>query len=126
VTALLLACSLVSCGREGRAVTVSWKITPTPPMVGTDTLVALRLLDAAGNPVSRARLQLEAHMSHPGMSPITADVIERDAGTYEARVRLPMAGDWRFVVAGAAADGTRITNDTPVPGVRAAATPGGG
>ena len=55
VTAVLLACSLASCGREGRAVTVSWNITPTPPMVGADTLVGLRLHDAEGNPVSRAR-----------------------------------------------------------------------
>ena len=126
VTAVLLACSLAACGREGRAVTVRWNITPTPPLVGTDTVVALRLQDADGNPISRARLQLEAHMSHPGMTPVTADVIERSAGAYEARVRLPMAGDWRFVVAGALADGTRITHDTPVPGVRAAATAGGG
>jgi hypothetical protein len=126
VTAVLLACSLVACGREGRAVTVSWNITPTPPLVGADTLVRLRLLDAEGHPITLAKLQLEAHMSHPGMTPVTAGVIEQSAGAYEARVRLPMAGDWRFVVAGALADGSRITHDTPVPGVRAAATPGGG
>jgi len=125
VTAALIACSLASCGREGRALTVSWSITPTPPMVAGDTLVGLRLRDAGGKPVSRARLRFEAHMSHPGMTPVTADVIEQSAGTYEARVRLPMAGDWRFVVAGTLADGSRITYDTPVPGVRAAATPGG-
>ena len=56
---------------------------------------------------------------------LAADVIEQSAGAYEARIRLPMAGDWRFVVAGTLADGSRITHDTPVPGVRAAATPGG-
>ena len=126
VTAVLIACSLASCGRAGRPVTVSWSITPTPPMVGVDTLVDLRLHDAEGKPVSRAMLRLEAHMSHPGMTPVTADVIERSGGAYEARVRLPMAGDWRFVVAGTLADGSRITNEAPVPGVRAAATPGGG
>jgi hypothetical protein len=94
-------------------------------MVGADTLVGLRLRDAEGHPISRARLRLEAHMSHPGMAPVTADVIEHGAGAYEARLRLPMAGDWRFVVAGTLADGNRITHDTPVPGVRAVATPGG-
>jgi len=94
-------------------------------MVAGETLVGLRLRDAGGKPVSRARLRFEAHMSHPGMTPVTADVIEQSAGTYEARVRLPMVGDWRFVVAGTLADGSRITHDTPVPGVRAAATPGG-
>ena len=50
VTAVLIACSLASCGREGRAVTVSWSITPTPPMVAGETLVGLRLRDAGGNP----------------------------------------------------------------------------
>ena len=125
VTAVLIACSLASCGRESRAVTVSWSITPTPPMVGGETLVSLRLRDAGGKPVSRARLQFEAHMSHPGMTPVTAAAIEQSAGAYEARVRLPMAGDWRFVVAGTLADGSRITHDAPVPGVRAGATPGG-
>jgi hypothetical protein len=125
VTALLLAGSLVSCGREGRAVTVSWTINPTPPTVGADTEVGLRLHDADGNPVSRAKLQLEAHMSHPGMAPVTAAMTERSDGTYEARVRLTMAGDWRFVVAGTLADGRRITRDTAVAGVRAAAAPGG-
>ncbi len=126
VTAVLLACSLASCGRAGRAVTVSWNISPTPPMVGVDTTVGIRLQDAEGNPITRARLQLEAHMSHPGMTPLTADLIEQSDGAYEARVRLPMAGDWRFVVAGTLADGSRITHDTPVPGVRVAATSGGG
>jgi hypothetical protein len=126
VTAVLLACSLASCGREARAVTVRWNIAPTPPIAGGDTLVGLRLEDAGGNPIARARLQLEAHMSHPGMTPVTSDVIERSAGAYEARVQLPMAGDWRFVVAGTLADGSRITRDTPVPGVRAAAPRGGG
>ena len=57
VTAVLIACSLASCGREGRAVTVSWNITPTPPMVAGETLVGLRLRDAVGKPVSRARLR---------------------------------------------------------------------
>ena len=94
-------------------------------MVGRETLVGLRLHDAEGKPVSRARLQLEAHMSHPGMTPVTADVIEQSAGAYEARVRL--------------ADGRRLAvrrrwharrrqphhPGQPVPGVRAAATPGG-
>ena len=126
VTAVVLACSLASCGRAGRAVTVSWNISPTPPMVGADTTVGLRLHDAEGHPITRAKLQLEAHMSHPGMTPLTAAVIEQSGGAYEARVRLPMAGDWRFVVAGTLAGGRRITHDTPVPGVRAAATPGGG
>ena len=126
VTAILLACSLAACGRAGRGVTVSWHITPTPPMAAADTIVGLRLRDAEGNPVSRARLHLEAHMSHPGMAPVTADVIEQSAGAYQARLRLTMAGDWRFVVAGTLADGSRITHDTPVPRVRAAPTPGGG
>ena len=129
LTAVLLACSLASCGRPARAVTVSWNITPAPPMVGADTLLELRLEDAEGKPVPKAKLRLEAHMSHPGitpMMPVPADLIEKNAGVYEARVQLPMAGDWRFVVAGTLADGNRFTHEMPVRGVRAATTPGGG
>ena len=116
VTAVLIACSLASCGREGRAVTVSWSIAPTPPMVAGETLVVFRLRDAGGKPVSRARLRFEAHMSHPGMTPVTADVIEQSAGTYEAQVRLPMAGDWRFVVAVISPTAAASPTTRPFPG----------
>ena len=120
VIAVLLACCLTGCGGQAPAVTARWNITPTPPIAGADLVVGVRLQDAEGSPVPRATLRLEAYMSHPGMAPVTADVVERSPGAYEARVRLPMAGDWLFVVAGSLADGRRVTDDTPVAGVRAA------
>ena len=59
-------------------------------------------------------------MSHPGMAPITAEVLDRGNGAYEARLRLTMTGDWIFVVSGQLTDGSRITEETKV---RAVASP---
>lgn len=122
LTAGLLAFCCVAMACSGRAgdVAVTWKIEPTPPITGSATIVRLSLQDRHGKPVQGAKLQLEAHMSHPGMAPVTGDVIERSQGDYEARVHLSMAGDWVFVVTGELADGSRITRNTRVPAVRPA------
>jgi hypothetical protein len=66
--------------------------------------------------VKGASLRLEAHMSHPGMAPVVADLIERD-GIYESRVQLTMAGPWVIVASGELADGRRIVKQTKVTAV---------
>jgi hypothetical protein len=126
VVAVLVACCSAACGRHSPAIQARWNITPSPPAAGTELRIGLELRDTQGRPVNNARLRLEAHMSHPGMTPVTSDVIERSPGSYEARVRLPMAGDWRLVVAGTLGDGSRVTVDTQVPGVLAAPAAGQG
>ncbi len=62
-------------------------------------------------------------MTHPGMAPLTADLIGRGNGTYEARLRLSMPGDWMFVATGTLSDGSRITKEIQVPAVQPARTP---
>jgi hypothetical protein len=62
-------------------------------------------------------------MTHPGMAPVTSDVIETSGGRYESRVRLSMAGDWVFVVSGDLPNGRRITKEIRVPAVRPAEAP---
>ena len=57
-------------------------------------------------------------MSHPGMAPVTADAVERQSGSYDARLVLSMPGDWVFVVNGLLADRTWISRELKVPGVR--------
>jgi hypothetical protein len=114
VTAALLAgcCVLPGCGAPADStVTVGWTIEPTPAVAGAEILVRC-VVQHAGKPVTGARLQLEAHMTHPGMAPVTGAVIERTAGSYEARIHLSMAGDWILVMTGALADGSRITKET--------------
>ena len=112
VAACLVA---LACGHARQDVTVVWQIEPAAPVAETITVVRLTLQDADGRPVRDARLRLEAHMTHPGMAPIVADVVDRGNGAYDARVQLTMAGEWVFVVSGVLADGTRITKETRVP-----------
>jgi hypothetical protein len=118
----VLACGglAIGCSRAATDVTATWKIEPTPPVAGTTTVVRVVLRRPDGRPVSGAKLRLEAHMSHPGMAPVTADVVEHGNGAYEARLQLSMAGDWAIVVTGELADGRRITRETQVPSVRPA------
>jgi hypothetical protein len=115
---LLAACVVVACSRAAADVRVTWNIDPSPPVRGTVTVVHFTLQDQGGHPVSGARLRLEAHMAHPGMAPVTGEVVERGAGGYEARIQLSMAGDWIFVLTGQLADGSRVTREFAVPGVR--------
>jgi hypothetical protein len=109
----------VSCSSRTVDVTVAWTIDPTPPVAAADTYVRVRLSDSGG-PVRGAKLRLEAHMTHPGMRPVEADVEEEGEGSYRSRLRLSMPGDWRLVVTGTLPDGRRLVNATQVPGVLAA------
>ena len=116
VTAWLVACCVFSlgCGRSSSGIAVSWVIEPTPPVTVVPTVVRLTLQDDDGRPVRGAKLQLEAHMSHPGMAPILSQITERNDGAYETRVHLSMAGEWVFVVTGRLADGTRMVREHKV------------
>ena len=75
-------------------------------------------------PASGAKLRLEAHMSHPGMTPVVADAVDRGRGAYEAQLQFTMVGDWVIVASGTLADGRRITKETRAcPSGRPPATP---
>jgi hypothetical protein len=99
-------------------ITAAWTLAPTPPLAGGDVVARVVLRDGAGQPVVGARLHLEGQMSHPGMAPVITDMSERGDGTYEARLRLTMAGDWILVLSGQLRDGIRITRQLELPGVR--------
>ena len=94
-----------------------------PPSAAATTSVRFTLADSQGARIAGAKLHLDAHMTHPGMTPVTSDVIEISNGAYQSTLRLSMAGDWVFVVSGELPDGRRITKDIQVPGVRQANTP---
>jgi YtkA-like len=118
---LLASCCLATtCGSRAADITVAWTIDPMPPAAAETTIVRFTLADSHGTRVGGAKLRLDAHMTHPGMAPVTSDVIEISGGTYQARVHLSMAGDWVFVVSGELPDGHRITKEIQVPAVRPA------
>jgi hypothetical protein len=99
-------------------VRATWQIDPSPPVSEGPTLVRVTLRYDDGRPAEGANLRLEAHMAHPGMRPVTSDVVERSNGTYEARLRLSMAGDWVFVLTGELADGSRVNAEIQISAVR--------
>lgn len=103
--------------------TEEWKIEPTPPIAQAPTTVNYIVKRQDGSGFGGAKLRIEAHMAHPGMAPVTAEMVERSAGTYEARLYLTMPGDWVFVVTGVLGDGSRITDEIKVPSVRPAHGP---
>lgn len=91
-------------------------ISPQPPRVGRTTII-LRLRDAAGKPVSGARIKLEANMSHPGMAPVFATAREEVQGGYSATVELAMAGDWTVAAHVSLADGRTLDQQFEIKGV---------
>lgn len=116
-----LALGSLACTRETTAdspIRVTWTVEPAPPAAGVSTRVVIVVTDQQHQPVAGARLRLEGHMSHPGMTPVVTDMTESGQGTYEADLQFSMAGDWLLVVAGALSDGTRVTQQLELPGVR--------
>jgi len=84
---------------------------------GSETLV-LRLTDAAGHAVQGARINIEADMSHPGMSPVFAVARETAPGQYEAQIDFGMAGDWVILLHAALPGGPTIEKQVEVRGVQ--------
>jgi hypothetical protein len=125
--ALVLACSLSTACLAGcappdsaKAITVSWTLDPSPPIVGEPIAARLTLRDRNQQPVTGAQLRLEGLMSHPGMKPVLAAVVERGDGTYEAALRFTMAGDWILLVTGELPGGGRLEKRIEIAGVRPA------
>jgi hypothetical protein len=102
------------CGSRSADVGIVWTIEPSALVAGSTATVALTLTPTNGAPASGATIRLEAHMSHPGMTPVVADAVDRGRGAYEAQLQFTMAGDWMLVASGTLADGRRMTKETRV------------
>jgi hypothetical protein len=102
-------CAVVAC-RPTPVFDLSWIVEPRADATGADAPVTVVIRRGTnGEPVTGARLTLEAHMSHPGMAPVVSDVAEVSTGRYQARLRLTMTGDWTLILSGTLADGQRVT-----------------
>jgi hypothetical protein len=118
---VLIAAGLSSaCRRPPLAahVSLSWTLTPVPPVVGPARLT-LQATDASGQPVRAATLRVEGHMSHPGMAPVLSTARERGDGLYEADLQFTMRGDWILLVSGSVPGGGTLEQRIDVPGVGA-------
>lgn len=119
-----LACAaiLLTAGCSRRVappalVAVEDEISPAPARVGPAT-IGFKLTDAAGKPITGARIAVEADMSHAGMGPVFADAKEEGAGGYKANFEFQMAGDWVLLLHITLPGGEKVERQIDVRGVR--------
>ena len=93
------------------------EVSPQPPLVGPLT-ITLKVADASGKPATGVRIQLEANMSHAGMTPVLAFARETDPGRYSSTIELSMAGDWFVLVYITLPDGGKVKREFEIKGVR--------
>jgi hypothetical protein len=92
-------------------------LDPAAPVAGAATTAHIRLRTPDGQPIPATGVRLEAHMTHPGMTPVLPVVVRVGDGDYTSRVEFSMAGDWTLVVTGELAGGRRFTRESRVAGV---------
>ncbi len=116
----MVAASLTGCVRHAEvtpAVSIQTSISPQPVVVGPATVV-VKLSDDHGAALAGARVNVEADMSHPGMSPVFADAKESPGGSYQAQMRFDMAGDWVVILHIRLPNGQALERQVDVRGVR--------
>src|ERR1039458_551734 len=110
----------VGCSRPGgptTVLTIEHEIAPQPARVGPTT-ITLKLADVAARPVTGAHIELEADMSHPGMSPVFGEAKEVRPGLYQAQLEFGMAGDWVILLHVALPGGQKLERQFDVRDVR--------
>jgi hypothetical protein len=101
---------------SAQGVSIQESMAPLPVHTGEET-VSIRLADTAGHPVTRARVQIEGDMNHPGMAPVFSDAEETAPGAYTAPLTFTMGGDWAVLAHIVLADGRKIERQWDVKGV---------
>jgi hypothetical protein len=96
---------------------LTWTLSPDAPAVGPATLT-VTLRRRSGEPIAGATVQLEGHMTHPGMAPVLAEGSERAPGVYDLPFTFTMQGDWALLVSVVTAWDARIERTIDVANVR--------
>ncbi len=114
----LSSCAPEVNGSDG--LSVVFHLDPDVPRVGPTTL-EVRLYDGAGQPVRGGTLVVEGNMSHAGMRPSFADLVEsaEQPGLYRGELEFTMGGDWFLLLEARWPDGRLVERQLDVPGVRA-------
>ena len=92
-------------------------MTAEPRAVGPAN-VDVMFFDAAQRPIGARSVEIEATMTHPGMSPSLAHAHQVERGHFRASVQLTMAGDWIVIVTATLDDGRHLERTLPLPDVR--------
>jgi hypothetical protein len=121
VSAFVALFFFAACHRKqasSQVVSIAYTIAPQPPRIGEMT-ATFSIADSEGKPMVGAHLTVEADMSHAGMSPAFSDVKEVEAGRYQSRLVLGMAGDWVLLLHGSLPGGEKLERQFDLKGVRA-------
>lgn len=116
----MMAVPLSGCGQTSQAegIVARWTLQPDVPVQGDPAIATLTLRDANGAPVPGARLELEAHMPHPGMAPVVSTPREVGDGVYVAPLQFTMPGRWTLVASGVLRDGRRLLESHDITAVK--------
>ena len=98
------------------AVSIEHEVAPHPLHVGVST-IDLKLTDAAGDPITGARIHLEGLMTHPGMRPVFNEAREAGPGRYQSSLEFKMAGDWIVLLQITLPNGQKLERQFDVKGV---------
>lgn len=121
VSIVLVVIGLVGCGGqsgEGGDPNLQVTLIPAPEGVAGQTLT-VQLADAAGQPITDARVSLEGNMNHAGMVPVIIDPVPDNAdGAIDGRYVVPFAftmlGDWIITVSIQQANGATVQQNIDV------------
>ncbi len=114
---LLLAGGCEQQSADTSAVVVGVQVSPDPPTVGQEAVIEVRL-EERGRPLAGATVDLEATMTHPGMTPLFVRAEEVEAGLYRAPLAFTMGGEWVLIVRATLADGRELERTLDLPAVR--------
>jgi hypothetical protein len=114
--ATLLTAGCTRPAESPPVVEIEHAISPQPVRVGPAT-ITLQLADA-GKPLTGAHIEIEADMSHAGMSPLFAEAKETVPGRYQAHLDFQMGGDWVILLHVTLPGGKRLERQIDVRGVR--------
>jgi hypothetical protein len=107
-TVCLFTFSTSACEKKQEGnFTISYQIPEGQDSLG-ESIIEIKVKDVkTGEAVEDARIQIEGNMSHPGMAPVFAKVLEIGDGVYKAQINFNMAGDWILTANVLAKDGRR-------------------
>jgi hypothetical protein len=113
VAVLATAAAGSACHRAPASadITIGLTVTPQAPAVGEAVDARVSLRDAQQHAIAGATVQLEAHMTHPGMAPVIEPASDRGGGQYDASLSLTMAGDWVLFADIRTAGGQRVRKE---------------